>query len=112
MNPADPRLIVIVDDDGGMRRALMRLVAAAGYRAQAYGCAEDAAASGEVPRAGCLVVDVQLPGMSGSEWVASLHRRPPAVFVSASGQASFPCLRKPFAGSALLDAIGRALEEK
>ena len=39
MNQADPRLIVIVDDDGGMRRALARLVAAAGYRARAYGCA-------------------------------------------------------------------------
>jgi FixJ family two-component response regulator len=95
-----------------MRRALARLVAAAGYRAQAYDCAEDAAASGEVSRAGCLVVDVQLPGMSGSEWVASLDRGPPAVFVSASVDAAVECLQKPFAGSALLDAIGRALGDR
>jgi FixJ family two-component response regulator len=112
MDGTAPRLIVIVDDDGGMRRALARLVAAAGYRAQAYECAEDADASGELARAGCLVVDVLLPGMSGTRWYASLARnRPPAVFVTGADEtpADSACLHKPFQGRALLEAIRRAI---
>jgi FixJ family two-component response regulator len=113
MDAADTRLVVIVDDDRGMRRALSRLVVAAGYHARAFECAEDADASGALARAGCLVVDVHLPGMSGTRWYASLGRvaRPPAVFVTATddGAPDAACLHKPFEGRALLRAIGEAM---
>jgi FixJ family two-component response regulator len=60
-------LIAIVEDDAGMQRALARLLSAEGFELALYDCAEafiDAPPS-RAPL--CLIVDVQLPGMSGLE---------------------------------------------
>ena len=120
MGAAEQQFVVVVDDDKGMRQALRRLLDAAGYAASAFASAEDAARSGEVARAKCLVLDIHLPGMSGTHWYAGLaHGRPPAVFITAfdsaeargsvAAAAGAACLAKPFEGSALLAAVAKAI---
>ena len=120
MGATELQRVVIVDDDKGMRQALRRLLDAAGYAAHAYACAEDADRSGEVARAKCLVLDIHLQGRSGPHWYAAMDRgRPPAVFITAydsdeargsvAAAAGSACLTKPFEGSALLDAIAKAI---
>jgi FixJ family two-component response regulator len=64
-------LIVIVDDDESVRTALGSLVRAVGFAAQAFASAEEFLVSCHHERAACLILDVNMPGMSGSE----LHRQ-------------------------------------
>lgn len=118
------QLIVIVEDDAGMRRALQRLLQVSGFdtlefeSAEAYAPANAPANATRVPH--CLVLDVQLPGASGAQFYEQLGEpRPPVVFItshdnpatrsavaSAGGQ---ELLIKPFIAAALLDAISRAV---
>lgn len=117
---ADSQLIVVVEDDAGMRQALHRLLLASGYRVQSFDCAEALLAAGVPVGTGCLVLDIQLPGLSGTGLYAGLeHDRPPAVFITsrdgpssrdavarAGGVAMLP---KPFAGAVLLEHIANAV---
>ncbi len=112
-------LIVVVDDDAGMRRALQRLLTAAGYRARTFASAETLRASECVASADVLVLDMHLPGESGADFYASLVApKPPAVFITAhdevasrrEAQRAGACayLAKPFDGAALLDSLATA----
>ncbi|KAA1000538.1 response regulator [Paraburkholderia panacisoli] len=113
-------LIVIVEDDDGMRRALERLLRISGYRTLAFDSAEAPGATNATVGVACLVLDVQLPGRSGPEFYAQLGAgRPPAVFITSHdspatrraisrfGGSELIC--KPFPGKVLLDAIVRAM---
>ena len=113
------QLVVIVEDDAGMRHALQRLLHASGYRTQAFESAEALLAASGAKDAHCLVLDVQLPGASGIELYASLGQdAPPAVFItshdspdlrSAAARAGVAAvLAKPFLGHELMDAIALA----
>jgi FixJ family two-component response regulator len=112
----------VVDDDESLRRALARLLRAAGMRPITYASAEAFRAAVKPPRFDCLVLDVHLPGMSGldlrnrlvAEGVAT-----PVLFVTAHDDPrareealAGRCVgyfRKTDAGSQLLDAIRRAV---
>jgi two-component system response regulator FixJ len=114
--------VFVIDDDGSARKALLRLMRAAGY--EAYGL-EDAAAylSGNVPaRPACLIVDVRMPGLNGLELRQRLTDSPlsvPIVFITghgadeirSEGQLREPIevLEKPLDGRTLLAAVERAL---
>lgn len=63
-------LISIVEDDQPFRESMRKLVTALGYTVEAFPSAADFLASPLLPATGCLVTDVQMPGMSGVE----LHR--------------------------------------
>ncbi|WP_250454658.1 response regulator [Caballeronia sp. ATUFL_M2_KS44] len=110
--------IVIVEDDDGLRRALQRLLKLAGFDTLAFESAEALQAANVVERAGCLVLDVQLRGMSGPALYEQLGAsRPPAVFITSHDNAStrhavaraggVELLIKPFAGTDLLEVIAR-----
>jgi FixJ family two-component response regulator len=71
-------LISIVDDDESVREATRGLMQAVGYRAEAFGSAEDFLQSQLLARTACLIADINMPGMSGLD----LHRH-----LSASGTA-------------------------
>src|SRR5262245_21136625 len=112
--------IVVVEDDPSMSRAIERILRAGGFATATFATAE-AALEADAAAADCLVLDVQLPGMSGFE----LYRRlasgdePPAVFITAhdapavremaEGMGASGYLPKPFSGRTLLDAVSRAL---
>lgn len=117
--------VVLVEDDGSVRRAIERILRGSGYHVATFESAEalqvvlDGATLGDACR--CLVCDVRLPGMSGFE----LHRRlsehgsmPPCIFITAhddpsvrrqAERAGAAYLMKPFGGRALLALVAQAV---
>ena len=69
-------LVYVVDDDPSVRRALTRLVRSAGHEVEAYGSAREFLehACGERTPA-CVVLDVQLPDLSGLDTFTNLLQR-------------------------------------
>lgn len=112
------QLIVIVEDDAGMGRALQRLLRVSGFDILLFGCAEAYSHANCMRVPYCLVLDVQLPGISGPRFYEQLgYRRPPAVFITSHDnpetRSAVACaggqelLIKPFVAKDLLDAISR-----
>jgi FixJ family two-component response regulator len=110
----------VVEDDDSQRRSLARLLRASGMQPVAYASAEEFLADVKKPRFDCLVLDVQLAGMSGIELRNQLAAEGIAtrvIFVTAYDNPSAraqalagPCLgyfRKSDSGSEILDAIRR-----
>lgn len=79
--PLTGATIWIVEDERVSRRAMSVLLSASGYRTQAFACGEDAihalSEPGLAPR--FALVDLDLPGMSGLDFIAHLERMAPAV---------------------------------
>jgi FixJ family two-component response regulator len=76
----------VVDDDESQRKSLARLLRAAGMQPVAYASAEEFRADVKQPRFDCLVLDVQLPGISGIELRNQLTIEgvaTPVIFVTA-----------------------------
>jgi FixJ family two-component response regulator len=113
-------IIAIVDDDASVRRALQRLVESAGYTVQAFASAREFLDWLPLGQAACLVLDVQMNGMSGFD----LQRRlaVPVIFITAHDDAltlerirtsrAAGHLRKPIDAQAVLDAIRTAVDGK
>ena len=115
-------LITIIDDDDEVRIATSALVRSLGYQARAYASAEAFLASDDCGASDCLIVDVQMPGMSGPQLQKTLMARPrpaPMVFITAFPDAAarervmaagaVVILGKPCEGKALVDSIEAAL---
>jgi FixJ family two-component response regulator len=114
--------IVIIDDDVLVRQALGDCMESAGYVVESFASAEQFLAS-PAQSAACLIVDVQLPGITGLELqdkLAGADNRVPIVFVSAQGtqanrdramrQGAVGFLAKPFRRDDLVKLVGAALE--
>lgn len=115
-------LISIVDDDRSVRRALHRLIQAAGYTVETFASAREFLDTSPLGRTSCLVLDIYLDGMSGfelAEQLATDRAAIPIIFMTAhddaatreraSRAAGAAYLPKPFDDRALLEAIRRAL---
>ena len=59
--------IVVVEDDAGMSKAIVRLLRAAGFQPVSFASAEELLQTAAVDSAACLVLDIHLPGLSGLE---------------------------------------------
>jgi FixJ family two-component response regulator len=116
-------VIAIVDDDESVRDAMMSLMRALGFLAEAFPCAEDFLKSGRIQRTSCLIADVRMPGMSGLELYRRLvaSGKPiPTVLITAHSDdgvraralnAGILCyLTKPFREDDLLGCIRSALD--
>jgi FixJ family two-component response regulator len=116
-------LISIIDDDESVRVALQRILLAHGFAATSFASAQQFLASDQLRHAGCLIVDVRMPGMSGlvlhQHLVAAGYRIPTILItgcpiaadrdaVLAAGVLSY--LAKPFSERALLDDVALALD--
>lgn len=117
MNPGGGEIIV-VDDDMSMSQAVERLLAAAGWPSRSFASAEDFLASDAVARASVLILDIQLPGISGLELFRQLKAAggaPPVIFITARDQPDIrdqareagaaACFIKPFDGNQLIQTI-------
>lgn len=119
---AQSRHIAIVDDDGAVLKSLSALLKAHGYGTTTYRSAEDFDLQGTKAEAGCLLLDVRMPGMSGLDLQSMLKEQGvelPIVFMTAHGdipmaveairQGAIEFIEKPFSDERLLRAIERAL---
>ena len=110
--------VAVVDDDAGVRGALGRLLRVSGYQVRTFSSAEEFLELGRPAELDCLIADMYLGGMSGSDLHAQLAaagQAPPTVLVTAHDDAAITamlrrseeviCLRKPFDDSSLLFAI-------
>src|SRR5262249_22571052 len=116
------KLVVIVDDDESVRKALQGLMKAAGLSAQAFASAEEFLDSGQQDHTVCLITDIRMPGMSGLDLMAKLnaeHRRIPTILITAHGDTNMRMqalrkgavefLAKPFNDDLLLEHVRAAL---
>jgi FixJ family two-component response regulator len=113
-----PSWVAVIDDHPSMRASLTRALQAYGIAVESFGSAEDYLRLGHPARPCCLVLDIQLPGMSGLELHKELATRepsPPAViFISAldnnllsDAVSTRACgfLQKPFAIDELIELV-------
>ncbi len=123
MNESAP-LIVVVDDDPSVRTGLCRLLRSAGHSVQSFISAEEFMASDSLFQACCLLLDLRLPGLTGTELQKELKRRgvsTPIVFITGHGDiatgvqamkdGAVDFLQKPIDDKDLLLAVDRALEK-
>jgi FixJ family two-component response regulator len=113
----------IVDDDAALREALSSLFRSVGLETRLFGNAQAFLQSGHAQDAGCLVLDVRLPGLSGLDFqdkLAAADIRMPIVFMTGHGDipmsvrgmkaGAVDFLTKPFRDQDMLDAVSAALE--
>jgi FixJ family two-component response regulator len=115
-------LISIIDDDASVRRTTTLLIESFGFRAITFESGEAFLRSDHFQNTSCLIVDVQMPGMSGFQLQGHLAASScgiPIIFITAyensdsrkramqAGAAAF--LGKPFSDEQLLQAIRSVL---
>ena len=123
MSLSEPTVFV-VDDDQAVRRFLSGLIASVDIPVEAYASARDFLDSYEPGRAGCLLLDIRMPGMSGLELQQELDRRAidlPVIILTGHGNVQVAVnamkagavdfVEKPFNNELLLDRIQRALSD-
>ena len=111
-------LVSVVDDDASMCKMLTRMIGSVGLNVAAFTSAEEFLCSGCLAGSACLILDVDLPGMSGIDLQQQLNdssQHIPIIFISGqsdeqtrkralkAGAAGF--LNKPFSVDSLLAAI-------
>jgi FixJ family two-component response regulator len=118
-------LVYVVDDDAGVRQSLTSLLQSIAMRVEAFSSAADFLKKGRMVDgidAGCLILDVRLPGTSGLDFQAQLAKADihlAIIFISGHGDipitvramkaGAVEFLTKPFREQDLLDAVQLAL---
>jgi FixJ family two-component response regulator len=121
MSGASQMLVAIIDDDDSLCRALARFLRAAGMQAVSYPSAEAFLVDRGRSRFNCLVIDVQLRGISGIElnqMLAASGSTTPVIFNTAHDRPDVRAramrtgcsayLRKSATGEAVIEAIHQA----
>ena len=118
---AEASTVVVVDDDEGVARSLARVLALGGFTPVTYSSAEQLLENRLPANVACLVLDVQLPGMSGYalyDRLMAAGNAPPVIFITASEQPDEPTksplpgsvlLYKPFPAPVLLEALEKVM---
>ena len=110
--------VAIVDDDASFRRALRRLLTASGLDVETFATGEGFSTRSQSNRPDCLLLDLQMPGLTGLEVQKELERRGmalPTIVITAHDNSKIPgdCLAagavayfyKPVERAQLLEAI-------
>jgi len=116
-------VIAIVDDDPSVQRALQRLIRSAGWKSETFASAQEFLARSRTASPNCVLLDLQLPGLSGLELqkrMAEAGLEIPIVFLTGHGDipasvqamkaGAVQFLTKPVDEQALLHAIEEAVE--
>ena len=122
--PVQERTIAIIEDDASFRRALERLMRVSGIEVRSFASAEEFLKSALTESWAGLILDLDLPGMSGLELVDHLRGSealPPVIFITAQDDESLRerasiipdtvYLRKPFVGVELLEKVRSLLNQ-
>jgi FixJ family two-component response regulator len=115
--------VALVDDEAPVRRALGRLLRLTGHEVLSFASGQDFLDSLDTRRPDCVLLDIQMPGMTGlqvRDRLMATHPTLPVVFITggddpglaqralAGGTAGL--LRKPFSREVLLDAVALAMQ--
>jgi FixJ family two-component response regulator len=120
--PEPDPIVWVVDDDVSLREALGSLIRSAGLRVETFASAQEFLARSQVDTPNCLVLDVQLPALSGLDLqkrMAEVNLEIPIVFITGHGNipmsvramkaGAVEFLTKPLADQDLLEAIQQAI---
>lgn len=115
--------VYVVDDDQAMAESLSWLIESDGLKVKSYPEAQSFLSEYTPAQAGCMVVDIRMPGMSGLELqnhLKNLHDPTPLIFISGHGDVSMAVramkmgavdfLVKPFSDQAILEALHSAIK--
>jgi FixJ family two-component response regulator len=118
-----PPVVLVIDDDESVRVALSNLFRSMNLNVQVFGSAPELMGSKLPDAAGCLVLDIRLPGVNGLEFQGDLAKAGihlPIVFMTGHGDipmsvkamkaGAIDFLTKPFRDQDMLDAVTRALD--
>jgi FixJ family two-component response regulator len=118
----DAAMVMVVDDDAGVRNAMRSLLKSVGLNSSLFASAQEFLDAYNPSQLGCLVLDIRMPGMSGLELQQHLNLRGaviPVIFMTGHGDipmaveamqhGAFDFLQKPFRDQDLLDRIQRAI---
>ncbi|MEM9557889.1 MAG: response regulator [Acidobacteriota bacterium] len=121
---ADRGLVLLVEDDELLQRALLRMLRTTGYRAEAFGSVDEFFDRPPIDEPVCLILDLHLPGGNGLEILdrlAAVGDTPPAVVLTGHGdvpsavramkKGAIEFLEKPFDRETLLAALARGMNE-
>jgi FixJ family two-component response regulator len=121
--PIERIKVAIVEDDDGLRQALVFQVSSAGFEVAAYSSAEELLEAANASELDCIVADLYLPRMNGLQLQEELNRTVPyasIVFITGRGDLSLGMhamrkgavdfLEKPVDDHALLSSITRGAD--
>ena len=116
--------IFVIDDDASIRKGLSRLLRSAGYTIETFPSAEEFLRREHFDGVGCIVLDVQMPGLSGMDLQEELSKADyhmPIIFITGHGdipmsvqamkKGAVDFLTKPFDDKELLRAVENATEK-
>src|ERR1700675_1289102 len=123
MTTAGAPTVFVVDDDDLVRASIQGLLKSVGLRSETFGTPQEFLRGKRLDGAGCLVLDVRLPGVSGLDFqreLANTGVQIPIIFITGHGDipmtvkamksGAVEFLTKPFRDQDLLDAINQALD--
>ncbi len=118
---SDKKWVYIVDDDGSVRHSLEFLMSTYGFAVKTFPCAEDFFSAVPNNAPGCLILDINLPGLNGWEVQQQLVKagcQRPVIFITGGKYGDFKekalkegavgFLQKPFNNQELLDLVDQA----
>ncbi len=122
MNNEEP-VVFVIDDDASIRRSLQRLLRSAGLAVECFESAQEYLLSTHRSRAGCIVLDVKMPGISGfdlQDRLAATRENIPIIFLTGHGSipqsvraikaGAVDFIEKPFDDAVLIESVNRALK--
>lgn len=113
--------VIVVEEDASLRRSLQFSLAVEGFAVRTYSRASELLGARDLPADGCIVVDYDLPDMSGLDLLARLRTQNiglPAILITTNptglvrrraAQAGVPMIEKPLLGDSLVNGIVAAL---
>ena len=118
-------VVFVIDDDTSVRESLSNLIGSAGHHVQTFASAQEFLSQKQAMGPSCLILDVQLPGLSGldlQQHLTQVDGHLPIIFIS--GHSDIPMtvramkagaiefLTKPFRDVDLLNAVEQGIQRR
>ena len=117
--------VYVIDDDGAVRHSIQVLLEVEGFRVLAFASAIEFLQHSREDGYGCIVTDIQMPGMNGLQLIKEVRRRDeviPIIAMTAAPRAALEkalaivertwLLEKPFKPGELVDLVANALRKR
>lgn len=118
MNKSEQRVVHLVDDDAAIRRSVGFMLKTSGYRVESYESGSELLKASSHLDAGCILLDIRMPGMDGLEVQQALQDKGvsfPVIIMTGHGDVTLAVkamkagavdfIEKPFEKDALLGSL-------